>query len=248
MERDGHPARLREGQRRVDQLGIRPVVLVDLEPDRARLKERLEVGGGHRARARLDPDVQRPLGHRRERPLHRPGRLLEARRDQRRDAGRQRSGHELGADEMDVAVDRARGGDQSVAHDRGGVRPDPEVDPVRDRRVARPAHADDASVLDSDVGLDHADRRIDHDRTGDDDVELGVRRPGGLRHPRPEILRIAPLRLVARCLPILTDPDPQVRVPQPDPIGDGRAVSRQPLRLVHPVAHPAGVASPPEAP
>ena len=42
--------------------------------------------------------------------------------------------------------------------------------------VARPPDADDPAVLDADVGLDDADRRVDDDRAGDDDVEL--RGPG----------------------------------------------------------------------
>ena len=71
-----------------------------------------------------------------------------------------------------MAVDRAGRGDQPVGHDRRGVRADLELDPVADRGVAGPPDPDDPAVLDPDVGLDDADRRIDDERAGDDGVEL----------------------------------------------------------------------------
>ena len=153
-----------------------------------------------------------------ERPLHQPRRLLEAGRDQRRHAARQRGGQQPRADRVDVAVDGARRRDQAVAGDRRGVRPDVELDPVADRRVPRPPDADDPAVLDPDVGLHDADRRVDDDRAGDDDVELRGSGPAGLRHPAAEVLRVAPLRLVAGRLAVLGDADPEVAVGEADPV------------------------------
>ena len=43
--------------------------------------------------------------------------------------------------------------------------------------VARPPDADDPPVLDADVRLDRADERVEDERAGDDDVELGRTRP-----------------------------------------------------------------------
>jgi hypothetical protein len=48
------------------------------------------------------------------------------------------------------------------------VRPDLELDPVADRRVAGAADADDPAVLDADVGLDDPDRSGRSRRAGDD--------------------------------------------------------------------------------
>ena len=39
--------------------------------------------------------------------------------------------------------------------------------------VAGASDAHDAAILDADVGLDDADDRVDDQRAGDDDVELG---------------------------------------------------------------------------
>ena len=155
VERDGDVVGVGEAQDVVDQLGVGAVVLVDLEAARAGVEERLERARRPRIRApawrpMLTGQPSRPG----ERPLHRPRRLLEAGRDERRDAARQRGRQERRADRVDVAVDRARGRDQAVAHDRLGVRPDRQLDAVADRAVARPADADDPAVLDPDVGLD----------------------------------------------------------------------------------------------
>ena len=70
---------------------------------------------------------------------------------------------------------------QAVPGDRRRVRPDDEVDAVADRRVAGAPDTRDPAVLDPDVRLDHADRRVDHDRADHDRVELrGTgRRPTG---------------------------------------------------------------------
>jgi hypothetical protein len=104
---------------------------------------------------------------------------------------------------------------------------DDEVDPVRDRRAARPPDAGDPAVLDADVGFDDAQHRVHDERAGQDDVEL--RRSGRLvplRDAAAEVLGVAPDRLVAPCGPVIRDPDPEVRVAEPDPIAGRRAIAR----------------------
>ena len=164
---------LGEAQRVVDERRVGAVVLVDLEPARPGVEERLERPVVLGAGAGLEADVERPVGGRGERPGHRRRRLLEAGRDQRGDATGQRGRQQLRRDEVDVAVDRPGRGDQAVAHDRLGVRADRQLDPVADRVVAGPPDADDAAVLDPDVGLDHAEHRVQDEGAGHDRVELG---------------------------------------------------------------------------
>ena len=167
---------------------------------------------------------------------HLPGWLLEPSRDQRGRAGRQRGREQRRRDQVDVAVDDTWRGDQPIAHDRVGMRPDRQVDPVADVGVARPADPDDPAVLDPDVGLDDPDRRVDEDDAGDHDVELGW--PGrGVRlaHPAPDVLGVAPQRLVARIVHVALDPQPQVGVTEPDAV-----VGRRPVASVVPLAREAG--------
>ena len=57
-----------------------------------------------------------------------------------------------------------------------------ELDAVADRAAAGPSDADDPAVLDADVGLDAAEDRVEHERAGDDRVQL--RRTG-----RPCVIR-----------------------------------------------------------
>ena len=227
VERHGHVGPVGEGEGPVDELGECPVVLVDLEPDGTGLDERLETAVVLGPGPGLEADVERPGLEGHEPPEHLARRLLEAGRDERRRPGRERRGQERRRDQVDVRVDDARGGDQPVAHDRVGVRPDRQVDPVADVRVAGPPDPDDPAVLDPDVGLDDADRGIDDDGAGDDDVELG--RPAGpvvLGHPAAQVLGVAPQRLVARVVGVALDSQPEVRVADPDPVVERRAVAR----------------------
>ena len=204
--------------------GIGPVVLVDLEAACAGIEQRLERSVVLDPRAGLEADVDGPPVEAGECALHRPRRLLEAGRDERGHATRQRGRQEGGADRVDVAVDRARGRDQAVAHDRLGVGTDRQLDAVADRAVARPPDADDPPVLDADVRLDRADERVEDERAGDDDIELGRTR-AALDRPGSQRLRVAPDRFVARCLAVLGDADPQVGVGQADAIAGARAVA-----------------------
>ena len=97
VEADRHVALVRVAQDAVDEVRVGAVVLVDLEPDGARLDQRVEVPLVERPRTGLHADVDRPRLHPGEDPLHRERRLLEARGDERRDAARQRGREQLRA-------------------------------------------------------------------------------------------------------------------------------------------------------
>ena len=100
----------------------------------------------------------------------------------------------------------------------------PSTDPL----VPGPPDADDAPVLDPDVGLDGTDDRVEHERAGDDDVQLGIARPA-LGRARSKRLGVAPDRLVAGSLAVVFDADPQVGVTEADAIAGGRTVAGEAL-------------------
>jgi hypothetical protein len=67
-----------------------------------------------------------------------------------------------------------------------------------DARVAGVADADDAAVLDAEVGFDDAELRIEDQGVGDDEVEaVGVEGGGRLAHAVADDLAAAELDLVA---------------------------------------------------
>jgi hypothetical protein len=103
------------------------------------------------------------------------------------------------------------------------VRPDDQVDPVANLRVAGGADADDAAVLDPDVRLDDTQGGVDHHRSDDDGVELAFTGVVGLGLAQADGLAVAPRRLVAACLAIVLDAQPQVGVGDADPISPSRA-------------------------
>ena len=126
-------------------------------------------------------------------PLHRERRLLEARGDERRDAARERRREQLGVIVWTCESTAPGVAIEPVGHVALRVRADDEVDAVADRRAPGPADAGDPAVLDPDVRLDDADDGVDDERAGEHHVEL--RRPARavpLRHPRAEVLRVAP--------------------------------------------------------
>ncbi len=218
VQRDAHAMRVGVAQHGVDQLGIGAVVLVDLEAHGTRVEQGVERRVGRRPGVRLQAQVDGPVLERAQRALHGPRRLLEAGRDERGHAAGERGGDQLGRDQVDVAVHRARGGHQAVADDGLGVRADGQVDAVADRRVAGRADAHDPAVLDADVRLHHAQHRVDDDRADQDRVELARVGLAGLHLAQPDRLAVAPQRLVAVRLAVLLDGQPQVRIGNPDAI------------------------------
>jgi hypothetical protein len=108
-----------------------------------------------------------------------------------------------------MAVDGPCGGDEPVPVYRPGVRPDHELHAVRDVGVSGSADPGDPTVLDADVRLQHTDEGVDQHDAGDQHVELAFGGgPVELGHPRPEVLRVAPHRLVSESDVVILDPDP----------------------------------------
>ncbi len=228
VERDRHVVGVRESEDVVDQLRVGAVILVDLEAAGAGVEEGLEGGVVLRPGGRLEGHVQGPLIEAQQRPFHRPRRFHESGGDQGRDASGQGRWHQGGPDDMNVAVDRTRSGDEAVSRVRLGVWPDRQLDAVGDVGTACPPDSGDAAVLDADVRLDDPDDRVDDDDSDDDLVELGrTGRP--LRHSRPDGLGVTPQRLVVRRLAVVGDADPEVRVGQADAVAGGRPVAGEPI-------------------
>ena len=176
----------------VDQLRVRAVVLVNLEAHGARVEQGVERVIGARPGVRLQTDIDGPFLERRERPLHGPRRLLEARGDERRDPRGECRWDDLRRDQMDVAVNDAGRRDHAITDDRLGMRADGQVDAVADLRVARSPDTDHPPVLDADVRLDDADCWVGDDGTDQDRVQLARtgRRP--LRLLEPDRFAVAP--------------------------------------------------------
>ncbi len=152
-----------------------------------------------------------------------------AARDDRGDAAAERLLHDLRTDEVDVAVDGARGHDAAVSRDDLGRRPDHQIGmhARHDVGVARLADRDDPAVANTDVGLDDSPVVDDH-HTGDDGVGCAVGAGGaGLAHRLAQHLAATEHRLVAcqarSAAAVLGDLDEQVGVGQPDPVTGGRA-------------------------
>ena len=68
---------------------------------------------------------------------------------------------------------------------------------------------------------------IDDDRADDHGVELRRADRARLGQPEPDVLRVAPDRLVAERLAILLDADPEVRVAEPDAVAGRRPEARR---------------------
>src|SRR6185437_8615315 len=115
--------------------------------------------------------VPRAWGHRRrQRAMRRAG----AAAHHGGDAAVERVVDLLRADEVDVAVDTARGDDLALAGDRLGARADDDGDARLDVGIAGLADADDAAVLQADVGL-HDPPMVEDQRVGDHRVDRALR-------------------------------------------------------------------------
>src|SRR5580704_1690079 len=142
-----------------------------------------------------------------ERAVRRAG----AAADQRGDAGADGFVDLLWADEVDVRVDAAGGDDAAFTGDGFGAGADDHgifflcgwirinrTEAALDARVAGVANADDAAVLDADVGLDNAEDGIEDERVGDDEVErLSVGGDGRLAHAVADDLAAAEFDFIA---------------------------------------------------
>ncbi len=183
------------------------------------LREDADVDGPALERAQHVRDVARAGRHRRRvRSVRRPG----AAADQRRRAVGQRRVRLLRRDEVDVRVDAGGRQDQMVARDRVGGEAALEArrDVVHRLRIAGLADRADPAVLDADVGLHHAQHRVDDRHVGDDEVGCaGMRAPVVHPHAFAQALAAAEDDLVAgRAAQVALDLDEETGVAQPDAV------------------------------
>src|SRR5438874_2685635 len=113
----------------------------------------------------------------------------------------------LRADEMDVAVDAARGDDLAFTGDRLGARADHDVDLGLDVGITGLADAYDAAVPEADISL-HDAPVIEDQRVGDHGIDraLGARALA-LAHAVADHLAAAELHLLAVGRVVLLDLD-----------------------------------------
>ena len=129
----------------------------------------------------------------------------------------------LRADEVDVAVDAAGGDDLALAGDRLGAGPDDDVDAGLDVGIAGLADADDAAVLEADIGL-HDAPVVEDQRVGDHGVDGALRaRALALAHAVADHLAAAELHLLAVDRVVLLDLDEELGVGQPHLVARRRA-------------------------
>src|SRR5215211_1145698 len=147
-----------------------------------------------------------------------------------------------------MAVDGARGREEPIAAYGSRMRPDYEVDAVRDARISGAPDSGDPAILDADVSLHDTQRGVDDDRADHHGVQLAGARRGRLRHAQAEVLGVAPDRLVAGRLSILVDLDPEVRVAEADPIPELGPEARPTLRRREPIHAPRSRVEPSASP
>lgn len=228
------------GQRGVDDGGRGAPVLVQLQSEcaAADLREHRVVRDG--VALAEQSEVERIPLHRLQHPGQMPGAGSDggglgtlggtgAAAHQGRDAGGECLVGDLGADQVDVRVDGARGDDPSVARDDLGLRADDEVgvDAVHGVGVAGLADAGDPAVADAQVGLDDPPVVDDH-RARDDGVRSALRARGArLAHGLPNDLATAEHGLVTGAPraagAVLLDLDEQVGVGEADTVAGGGA-------------------------
>ena len=123
---------------------------------------------------------------------------------------------------MDVRVDAGGGQDEMRAGDRVGGEAALEArrDVVHRLRIAGLADRADAAVLDADVGLHHAQHRVDDRHVRDDEVgRAGMRAPVVHPHAFAQALAAAEDDLVAgRAAQVALDLDEEAGVAQPDAV------------------------------
>ena len=123
----------------------------------------------------------------------------------------------LGADEVDVRVDRPGGEDEPFPRNGFGAGADDHVHPRLGVGVAGLADLGDASALDAHVGLDDAPM-VEDERVGDDRVDGAGGGELALSHPVPDHLAAPELDLLAGDRAVGLHLDHQLGVPEPDAI------------------------------
>ena len=127
----------------------------------------------------------------------------------------------LRADEMDVAIETARGEDLAFACDDIGARADHDGHAGLDVGIAGLADDADMALLDADIGFDDAPM-IDDQRVGDDGIGRALPVGDlGLAHAVADHLAAAELHFLAVNREVLFDLDDEVSVGEPDAVAGG---------------------------
>lgn len=149
--------------------------------------------------------------------------------DHRREAGGKRFPTLLRTDEVDMRIDAA--GCDDTAFSRNRFRAGTDLHAGRDVGhevgISGMTDADDAAVLDTDIGLDDSGV-VENERTRNHGVQLAAAARGssGLPHPVTNGLAAAEDRFLSGDDPILFDLDDEVRVAESDTITDRGPVQR----------------------
>src|SRR5690606_26372924 len=141
--------------------------------------------------------------------------------DHRRDARHHRLFDLLRADEMNVRVDAAGRRDQTLSCDDLGTRADHDIDARLHVRIAALADADDAAVLQADVGLDDTPV-IEDQGIRDDRIDDLRGTPLPLPHAVADHLAAAELHFLAVDRVIAFDLDDELGIAEPHAISRRR--------------------------
>src|SRR6185312_762895 len=234
VDRDLHVHAVGDGEAIVDRRRRGAPVLVQLQPAGAGFDLLLDARGlagvalaeeaqiHRQALGRLQHAAHVPRT-RRDRRCQRPVRRTGAAAHHGGDAAIERIVDLLRADEMDVAVDAARGDDLALTRDRLGTRADDDGHARLDIGIAGLADADDAAVPEADVGF-HDPPMVEDQRVGDHGIHRALRpRALALAHAVADHLAAAELHLLAVDRVILLDLDEEIGVGEPHLVADGRA-------------------------
>ena len=151
----------------------------------------------------------------------------------------------LGADEVNVGVDRPGGQDLALPGDRLRPGTDDDVDPGLNIRIAGFADRGNAPVLDTDVGFDDPPV-VQNEGVGDDGVDDLGRSALALPHAVADHFAAAELDLLTVDRPVRLHLDEEGRIAQANAVTDGRAVDLGvglPTELAH-HAVPSGSSGP----
>ena len=224
-------------QRHIERRRMGTDVLMDLEARRTRREHALEGLGAAGRPTRQHQRIERRLVECGMNVLQGPGRVGAEVPDrtvvldhERREAGRQGLIGDARAEQMNVGVDRACGGNQPLTRNDRGVGSEHHIDAVHDVGIACTPNRDDPSIGDADGGLAHAEDRINHQYLRDrnlDGIERRLRHqavPSGLGEPAEHF--------VAALLIVGLDLDDEARVAEAHAIPDRRPVdARVGLRI-----------------
>ena len=122
---------------------------------------------------------------------------------------------------MHVTVNRSRGNDRAFSRNDAGSAADHQVDIIGDLRISSPANTGYPAILDSDVALEDAHHRVDHQRIGNHQIKLAWTMLATEQHtvthrPAKSGDWLEPMQRV-----VTLDPGKKVGIAQPYPVPGG---------------------------